>query len=75
MDRPERKRRGPLRWLADRTWRFWVGVPLLVLVLHPFVYVGSFALALWLSDRGLLPAWSHAFLNDFFQPLHLLFAE
>ena len=37
MDQRPDKRRGPLLWLAGRTWRFWV-----VAVVLPLLYVASF---------------------------------
>src|SRR5437762_631139 len=43
MDEPTRKRRGPLTWLAARTWRFWVAVAAML----PVLYVGSFGPAYW----------------------------
>src|SRR5436190_22613631 len=49
-DQP-RKRRGPLTWLAARTWRFWV----MVALAQPFVYVGSFGPACWLAAIPIVP--------------------
>lgn len=43
MDERPTKRRGLLLWLADRTWRFWV----VVLVILPALYVASFGPACW----------------------------
>jgi len=52
MNSPNPKRRGPLTWLAARTWRFWGVVVLLPLVL----YLGSFGPACWLlRNSDLIP--------------------
>src|SRR5262245_19891274 len=46
MNEPIRKRRGPLLWLAARTWRFRVAVALM-----PVLYVASFGPACWLHSH------------------------
>lgn len=43
MEDPERKRRGPLGWLAGRSRGFWIAA----VVLAPVLYVGSFGPACW----------------------------
>ena len=43
---PSQKPRGPLTWLAARTWRFWVGLGLLLTL-----YVGSFGPVCWRDSR------------------------
>jgi len=44
MDKPERKRRGPLTWLAGRSRRFWITVAMM-----PVLYVASVGPACWLT--------------------------
>jgi len=50
MSQPERKRRGPLTWLADRTWRFWGVVGML-----PVLYVASLPCWVWAHYHGFVP--------------------
>lgn len=49
MDNEPTRRRGPMFWLADRSWRLWVAIAL------PVCYVGSFGPYLLLVKRNLLP--------------------
>jgi len=48
MSEPQRKRRGPLLWLADRSLRFWIGVSMTL----PILYVASFGPACWFGSRS-----------------------
>ena len=48
MSEPERKRGGPLLWLADRSRRFWI----IAAAMLPVAYVASFGPAVWLASRG-----------------------
>ena len=68
MDQPERKRRGPLTWLADRTWRFWIGVALL-----PVLYVASFGPVAWMLSRGWMPDISEQEFELFYWPIAQLY--
>ena len=54
MVEPIRKPRGPLTWLAARTWRFWVMVPIAAVL--PLMYVASFGPYCALHDGAYLPA-------------------
>jgi hypothetical protein len=47
MDERPTKRRGPLLWLAGRSWRFWVVVTLML----PVLYIASFGPAVWITSR------------------------
>jgi hypothetical protein len=61
MSEAERKRRGPLLWLADRSRRFWI----ITVMSLPVLYVGSFGPACWwfskqekgVYHRVALPYW------------------
>jgi hypothetical protein len=52
MDENDRKRRGPLLWLADRPRGFWIATA----VMLPVVYVASFGPACWISEPGVTPS-------------------
>jgi hypothetical protein len=47
MDDRPKKRRGPLLWLAAKSWRFWI-----VVVLAPLLYVASFGPACWITSHA-----------------------
>jgi len=70
MDKPERKRRGPLTWLADRTWRFWV-----VMALLPALYVASYGPACWAYHRRRIPQSMEPALIAAYRPLDWLSAN
>ena len=69
MDEQPKKRRGPLTWLAARTWRFWV----VVVVVLPVLYVGSFGPACrWLAGstfRGYRDSQGGRFTPEIYWPI------
>ena len=68
MDQPERKRRGPLTWLAGRSRRFRVVVA--VAVNLPVLYVAGFGVACWHAYRNSLPEWAGPLVKIVYWPLH-----
>lgn len=50
MDKPERRRRGPIGWLAGRSW--WVRS---IAVVMPVLYILSIPVLEWFQVQGWLP--------------------
>lgn len=67
MDDQPNKRRGPLLWLTDHSWRFWIVV---IAVGAPVLYVASFGGVCWLAHRNSIPGWSARAVHILFWPLH-----
>lgn len=65
MNERSTKRRGPLGWMADRSWRFWA----IAAVLVPVLYVLSSGPAAYILDHASLSASTDRILTDFYRPL------
>ena len=62
IDEPK-KRRGPLLWLAGRSWRFWIGGA----VITPVLYGASVPPVI-----GYAPTWTFAFVLPYAEPYYWL---
>src|SRR5262245_27602972 len=71
MDKQPTKRRGPMTWLASRTWRFWLATTLIL----PVLYVLSYGPVGRLGVAHNEPRWLAAVSDPLYAPLHWSFAE
>jgi hypothetical protein len=74
MNEPK-KRRGPILWLAERSWRFWTVVAIALVLLYPLSSGPAATIILNygpINEEPLLSDWSAHVITNLYKPLRLI---